>query len=106
MAFYPGLARKSWSFYRKANLSGPTLKRAGLLSAYALAVSEENASGGVIVTAPTCGSCGIVPAVLYYLKDVLQCSDETILRALATAGDELVDAIVAWTATGIAQGAK
>lgn len=81
-----GLARKSWSFYRKANLSGPTLKRAGLLSAYALAVSEENASGGVIVTAPTCGSCGIVPAVLYYLKDVLQCSDETILRALATAG--------------------
>ena len=37
--------------------------------AYALAVSEENASGGRIVTAPTCGSCGIVPAVLYHLLD-------------------------------------
>ena len=81
-----GLARKSWSFYRKTILSGPVLQRAGLVSAYALAVSEENASGGEIVTAPTCGSCGIVPAVLRYLKEVLKCSDDAILRALATAG--------------------
>ena len=59
-----GLARKSWSFYRKASLSGPLLQRAGLVSAYALAVSEENASGGEIVTAPTCGSCGILSRCL------------------------------------------
>jgi L-serine dehydratase len=81
-----GLARKSWAFYRKASLSGPLLQRAGFVSAYALAVSEENASGGKIVTAPTCGSCGILPAVLYYLQDILKCSDDAVLRALATAG--------------------
>lgn len=81
-----GLARKSWSFYRKASLSGVALQRAGLVSAYALAVSEENASGGQIVTAPTCGSSGIVPSVLYYLRELLKCSDESVLRALATAG--------------------
>jgi L-serine dehydratase len=62
------------------------LQRAGLVSAYALAVSEENACGGEIVTAPTCGSCGIVPAVLRYLQETLKCSDDSILRALATAG--------------------
>jgi L-serine dehydratase len=81
-----GLARRSWAFYRKASLSGPVLQRAGLVSAYALAVSEENASGGVIVTAPTCGSSGIVPAVMRYLQEILNCSDEAVLRALATAG--------------------
>ena len=81
-----GVARKSWAFYRKANLSGPVLQRAGLVSAYALAVSEENASGGEIVTAPTCGSCGVVPAVLRHLHEVLNCSEDSILRALATAG--------------------
>ncbi len=81
-----GLARRSWSFYRKASLSGPLLQRAGLISAYALAVSEENACGGEIVTAPTCGSCGIVPSVLKYLQDILSCSDDAVLRAIATAG--------------------
>lgn len=81
-----GLARKSWLFYRKASLAGPYLQRPGFLSAYALAIAEENASGGVIVTAPTCGSSGIVPAVLKYLQGILNCSDETILYALATAG--------------------
>jgi L-serine dehydratase len=54
--------------------------------AYALAVSEENASGGKIVTAPTCGSCGIVPAVLYHLHTSKNFSEQRILRALATAG--------------------
>ncbi len=81
-----GLARKSWAFYRKASLSGAALQRAGFLSAYALAVSEENASGGEIVTAPTCGSSGVLPAVLYYLQGVLNCSDEAVLHAIATAG--------------------
>ena len=81
-----GLARKSWSFHRKTSLSGPLLQRAGLVSSYALAVSEENASGGEIVTAPTCGSCGILPAVLKYLQGILNCTDDAVLRALATAG--------------------
>ncbi len=81
-----GVSRKAQSFYRKASLYGPDFKRNGLLWAYALAVSEENASGGVIVTAPTCGGSGVVPAVLRYLQESLDCSRQDILRALATAG--------------------
>ncbi len=81
-----GLARKAWTFYRRATLAGPDLQRPGLLSGYALAVSEENASGGIVVTAPTCGSCGIVPAVLKYLQGKLQCSNNSVVYALATAG--------------------
>jgi L-serine dehydratase len=81
-----GLARKSCAFHRKASLSGPLLQRGGLVSAYALAVSEENATGGEIVTAPTCGSCGILPAVLKYLQGILECPDDAILRAIAAAG--------------------
>ena len=56
------------------------------LFSYALAVSEENASGGEIVTAPTCGACGVLPAVLSFLQQQAGLSDEKILRALATAG--------------------
>lgn len=81
-----GLGRKAHAFYRKASLYGPDLKLNGLLWAYALAVSEENASAGVIVTAPTCGASGVLPAVLRYLHESLACSTEDILRALATAG--------------------
>ena len=54
--------------------------------AYALATSEENAAGGVVVTAPTCGSSGVVPAVLYHIAQSRQFSRARILRALATAG--------------------
>jgi L-serine dehydratase len=54
--------------------------------AYALAVSEENAAGGVIVTAPTCGSCGVIPAVMYHMQERYGFSDVKILGALATAG--------------------
>ena len=53
---------------------------------YALAVSEENAAGGVIVTAPTCGSCGVIPAVLYLLEETRGFREKRMLRALATAG--------------------
>jgi len=81
-----GVARKAQAFYRKASLYGPDFKRNGLLWAYALAVSEENAAGGVIVTAPTCGGSGVLPAVLRYLSESLGCSRQDILRALATAG--------------------
>jgi len=51
-----------------------------------IAVTEENAAGGKIVTAPTCGSSGVVPAVLKYLQESFSFSDDKILRALATAG--------------------
>lgn len=67
------------------NMKGHIRKRS-MLYAFALAVSEENASGGQIVTSPTCGGSGVVPAVLYYSKKYNESSDKKILRALATAG--------------------
>lgn len=81
-----GVARKAWSFYRRIMLGGKSFMSEGFLPAYALAVSEENASGGMVVTAPTCGSCGVLPAVLRYTQENVACREETILRALATAG--------------------
>lgn len=80
------LQRKSSSYYIKAMGYKESLRSRGLVFAYALAVSEENASGGIIVTAPTCGSCGVLPAVLYHLWRTREFSDIRILRALATAG--------------------
>lgn len=56
------------------------------ICAYAFAVSEQNADNGTVVTAPTCGSCGVVPAVLRYMQEYHSYSDEQILHALATAG--------------------
>lgn len=80
------LARKAPTYYVKATGYKQSLQTRGLVYAYALAVSEENASGGTIVTAPTCGACGVVPAVLYHLAKGHQFSDMRILHALATAG--------------------
>lgn len=80
------LQRKATVYLVKANGYKANLQSRGLVHAYALAVSEENASGGVIVTAPTCGSCGVLPAVLYHLKKGHGFSDDRIIRALATAG--------------------
>ncbi len=57
-----------------------------LVCAYAFAVSEENAAGGTIVTAPTCGACGVLPAVLKYGQERWGYTDEQIVNALATAG--------------------
>ena len=91
------LRRKAATYYIKANGYQANLRSRGLVFSYALAVSEENASGGKIVTAPTCGSCGVVPAVLYHLKKSREFSDLRILRALATAG--LVGNIVKHNAT-------
>lgn len=81
-----GVRRKAVSYYVHASGYNSSLKSRGLVYAYALAVSEENASGGRIVTAPTCGSCGIVPAVLYHLSTSKGFTEKRILRALATAG--------------------
>lgn len=57
-----------------------------LVCSYAFAVSEQNADLGTIVTAPTCGACGVLPAVLKYMQDKNGFSDEDIVRALAVAG--------------------
>ncbi len=80
------IRRKALSYHVRAFGQGDTFKTRGLVFAYALAVSEENACGGTIVTAPTCGSCGIVPSVLYHMKTRYGFSDTRIVRALATAG--------------------
>ena len=80
------LRRKALSYHVRAFGQGDTFKTRGLVFAYALAVSEENASGGTIVTAPTCGSCGTLPSVLYHMQTRYKFSDERILRALATCG--------------------
>lgn len=81
-----GVRRQAWAYHQKAFNSAAHLKRQGLIAAYALAVSEENATGGTIVTAPTCGSCGVLPAVLYYAVHHFNSSEKQIIRALATAG--------------------
>ncbi|MFW5605904.1 L-serine ammonia-lyase [Prevotella sp. LMAG:51] len=80
------LPRKAPTYYVKASGYKQSLQTRGLVYAYALAVSEENASGGTIVTAPTCGACGVLPAVLYHISKSHEFTDKQILHALATAG--------------------
>lgn len=80
------LPRRAATYHVRASGYKSNLQSRGLVFAYALAVSEENASGGEIVTAPTCGSCGVIPAVLYHLQKSRDFSDARIHRALATAG--------------------
>lgn len=80
------LPRKAATYYIKAKGYRPSLQSRGLVYAYALAVSEMNASGGTVVTAPTCGSCGVLPAVLYHLAKTHEFSETKIVHALATAG--------------------
>ena len=80
------LTRKASTYYIKAKGYKDSLQTRGLVCAYALAVSEENASGGEIVTAPTCGSSGVIPAVLYHLHKSHEFTEKRILRSLATAG--------------------
>ena len=80
------IARKAPTYYVKASGYKQSLQTRGLVYAYALAVSEENASGGTIVTAPTCGASGVLPAVLYHLSRGHNFSDTRILHAMATAG--------------------
>jgi L-serine dehydratase len=81
-----GMPRKALSFYRRAMMMAHASQRLGLISAYALAVNEENASGGQVVTAPTCGSSGTLPAAFRYVQETYHCTEDSVLRALATAG--------------------
>lgn len=78
--------RKAASYYTKARNFERTMKKRSMVYAFALAVSEENAGGGKIVTAPTCGACGVVPSVLFHMQKYEKISDVRIIRALATAG--------------------
>ncbi len=80
------LQRKAASYFMKSKNSGLFLKSFGLVASYALAVAEENAAAGIVVTAPTCGSSGVLPGVLYFLKKYHKIDKERILKALATAG--------------------
>lgn len=80
------LPRKAHAYKLKAENFAGQVKRRGMLFAFALAVSEENAAGGEIVTAPTCGAAGTLPAVLKYHKLFNKHKDNSILKALATAG--------------------
>ena len=80
------LSRKASSYYIRSKSSTGSTGNLGLLFAAALGVAEENASSGLVVTAPTCGASGVVPAVLYFLKDDQGLTERRILRALATAG--------------------
>ncbi len=80
------LPRKASLYHIRAKSFQGSLQKRALVFAYALAVAEENSAGGKIVTAPTCGSCGVVPAVLFHVQNTYSFSDTKILRALATAG--------------------
>jgi L-serine dehydratase len=80
------LRRKASSYFTKAKSYTSSLKSKGLIYSYALAVAEQNASGGRIVTAPTCGSSGVLPAAMFHLQNHHEFSDKKILKTLATAG--------------------
>ena len=85
--YLPGglkLARKAKTYYKK-NFKHKAIKYNSNLFAYALSCPEESASGSIVVAAPTCGSCGVIPGVLYYMKEQNKYSDDEILKALATA---------------------
>ena len=80
------LQRKASAYYIKSKGLSGHAQVTSRIFAYALAVSEENACGGKVVTAPTCGSAGILPAVLKITQEHFQLSDDKIIHALATAG--------------------
>jgi len=80
------LPRKARQVYLKARAMRADIQRTGLVASYAYAVNEENAGMGTVVTAPTCGSCGTLPAVLKYILTANKDPEVEILRALAVAG--------------------
>ena len=81
-----GIKRKAKMLYEKNVDESLDEKHLRHLYAYAYAVSEENADGGLIVTSPTCGSCGVLPAVLRYSLEKDNISKENAIRGLIVAG--------------------
>ena len=80
------LPRKASTMYSRVQAMNQSLQHRYSTPVYAFAVAEENASGRTIVTAPTCGSCGVLPAVLYTYYTQYERNDKKIVHALATAG--------------------
>lgn len=78
--------RKAKYLYEQPVENEPGLREFQQIAAYAYAVAEQNAANGRVVTAPTCGACGVLPAVLKYAQDTKGFTDEQICRGLATAG--------------------
>ena len=79
--------RKAQYLYNQSHIDESEITRENrLVCAYAFAVSEQNAGGGVIVTAPTCGACAVLPSVLKYMQDKKGFTDDQICRALAVGG--------------------
>lgn len=82
-----GVERKAQFLYNQSHIDESDItKENRLVCAYAFAVSEENAGAGIIVTAPTCGACAVVPSVLKYMQDKKRFTDQQICRALAVGG--------------------
>ena len=93
-----GVERKAQYLFNQRHIDeSPQTRENRIVCAYAFAVSEQNADCGTIVTAPTCGACGVVPAVLKYMQEKNAFSDDAILRALAVAG--LIGNLVATNAS-------
>lgn len=78
--------KAKYLYHQRDTDESPETRENRIVSAYAFAVNEQNAAAGTVVTAPTCGACGVVPASLRYMQEKLQVPDEQILRALAVGG--------------------
>ena len=79
--------RKAQYLYHQRHIDErPETREDRIVCAYAFAVSEQNADLGTIVTAPTCGACASLPAVLKYMQEEKNLTDRQVLRALAVAG--------------------
>jgi len=90
--------RKAQQLYGQRHIDeSPQTRENRIVCSYAFAVSEQNADCGLIVTAPTCGACGVLPAVLKYMQEKNNFSDMDVVRALAVGG--LVGNIVATNAS-------
>lgn len=93
-----GVQRKAQKLYNQRHIDeSPQTRENRIVCSYAFAVSEQNADCGRIVTAPTCGSCGVLPAVLKYMEEKNSFSENDVIRALAVAG--LIGNIVATNAS-------
>ena len=81
------LPRVAKTLYRQAlDERDPKIKKDLMITAFAYACSEENASGGIVTTAPTLGSCGVLPSVLYYFRYIEGISEKKLTEALAVGG--------------------
>lgn len=82
-----GTKRRAQKLYNQRHIDESAQTRENrLVCSYAFATGEQNAAGGIIVTAPTCGACGVVPSVLKYMQDERGFSDEQVVHALAAGG--------------------